>query len=43
VIVVVLYPPELVVLNVRPPPGLDIVKISEYFKITTPDPPVPPI
>ena len=41
--VVILYPGTLEesVVNVSPPPALEIVKILEYLMMTTPDPPAP--
>jgi hypothetical protein len=42
VIVVTLKPPAGAgVERVRPPPGLEIVKVSGYLRMTTPEPPVP--
>jgi hypothetical protein len=42
--VVTLKPPDgAAVLRVRPPPGLLIVKVSGYLRMTTPEPPLPPL
>ena len=40
--VVTLKPPAVAVEKVRPPPGFEMVKVSGYLRITTPEPPVPP-
>ena len=41
--VVMLYPATLAesVVNVSPPPGLEIENVLGYLRITTPDPPAP--
>jgi hypothetical protein len=38
---VTLNPPAVAVESVKPPPGLEIVYMSGYLRITTPEPPEP--